>query len=274
MEIGDIKRQLSIQVVLSHYNIKVDKNQMTNCPFHDDKTPSLQIYPKSNTYYCFSSNCSAGTGDQIQFIELMEKQGKHQAILKAKELLGVPTTTLNDLFEKLKQNINKSPKAKQHLQTRNLNPVKLEIGYNANTYKSLKNCIVFPLKNVNGNITSLYGRSVTDNGSSRHYYTSNRKGLYPKHPNKETRKLILTESVIDAATLLQQEGLKPGSRKDGTGYAILALYGTNGLTQEHKTAIQNLPHLKEVVFWMDGDGAGNKAVEKYEQQIKELLNNK
>ena len=48
MEIKDIKQQLSIKVVLEHYGVKADKNGMAKCPFHPDKTPSLQIYPKSN----------------------------------------------------------------------------------------------------------------------------------------------------------------------------------------------------------------------------------
>jgi DNA primase len=71
MEIKEIKQQLTIQTVLNHYGVKADKNGIANCPFHSDKTPSFQVYPKSNTYCCFSSNCSAGTGDQIQFIELI-----------------------------------------------------------------------------------------------------------------------------------------------------------------------------------------------------------
>ena len=67
MDLKDIKQQLTINQVLSHYNLKPDKNQRLLCPFHPDKTPSLQIYPATNTYCCFSSNCNAGTGDMIQF---------------------------------------------------------------------------------------------------------------------------------------------------------------------------------------------------------------
>jgi DNA primase len=263
MDIKDIKQQLSILTVLEHYGVKADKNGMAKCPFHPDKTPSLQVYPKSNTFCCFSSNCTAGTGDQIQFIELQEKQGKHQAIIKAKEMLGIKTESLNDIFLKLKQNVNKSPRAKQYIEERNLSAVKLEIGYNAETYHQLKNCIIFPLKDKYNNVVSLYGRSLTKG----HYYTANRKGLYPKYPSSETRKLILTESVIDAATLLQQEEIT-------AEYEILALYGTNGLTEEHTQAIQELKHLKEIVIWLDGDEAGEKATEKYQESIYQLLNTK
>jgi DNA primase len=88
MEIAEIKQQLTIGQVLDHYNLSADRNNMLRCPFHDDKTPSLQIYPNTNTFCCFSSNCKAGTGDVIEFIRLKEKSTKREAILKAKSLLG------------------------------------------------------------------------------------------------------------------------------------------------------------------------------------------
>ena len=273
MEIKEIKQQLNIQTVLNHYGVKADKNGMANCPFHPDKTPSFQIYPKSNTYCCFSSNCSAGTGDAIQFIELKEKQGKHQAILKAKELLGpvAPTSNnslakekeenLNEVFQKLKQNVAKSPRAKAYLKDRHLDKLIISsdslVGFNANSYKDLKNCIIFPLKNKSNNVVSLYGRSL----NKGHYYTENRKGLFPKYPPAETRKIILTESVIDAATLLQQKEIT-------AEYEVLALYGTNGLTAEHNEALSQLKHLQEIVLWLDGDEAGRKATANYEEQFK------
>src|SRR5690606_6176963 len=86
-----IKEQLPIETVLRHYGLTPDRQHRLLCPFHNDKTPSLQIYPKTNTYCCFSSNCTAGTGDVIQFIELKENCTKHQAIIKAQELLSGDT---------------------------------------------------------------------------------------------------------------------------------------------------------------------------------------
>ncbi|WP_142688504.1 CHC2 zinc finger domain-containing protein [Chitinophaga polysaccharea] len=88
MEIKDIKQQLSIGEVISHYGLQPDKHQRVLCPFHPDKAPSFQLYPKTDTYHCFSSNCNAGTGDVIKFIQLIEKCSTHEAIMKAKSLLG------------------------------------------------------------------------------------------------------------------------------------------------------------------------------------------
>ena len=57
MEIQDIKLHLTLSQLLQYYGLKPDKNGRLNCPFHEDKTPSLQVYYKTGTVYCFSSNC-------------------------------------------------------------------------------------------------------------------------------------------------------------------------------------------------------------------------
>ena len=49
-------------------------------------------------------------------------------------------------------------------------------------------------------IVSFYGRKI-DNKYGRHYYTNNRKGLFPYHLFSNVEILILTESIIDALTL-------------------------------------------------------------------------
>ena len=54
MEIKEIKNRLSILSVLASYNLKPNKNNLINCPFHNDKTASLQIYSRTNSFYCFA----------------------------------------------------------------------------------------------------------------------------------------------------------------------------------------------------------------------------
>lgn len=48
---------------------KAGKNFRTLCPFHADKTPSLILYPETNSWYCFS--CRKG-GDSIRFLALRQ----------------------------------------------------------------------------------------------------------------------------------------------------------------------------------------------------------
>ena len=68
MELAEIKQQLSILEVLRHYSLSPDRNNLLKSPFHEDKTPSMQVYPKNGIWTCFSGNCSAGSGDQMDFI--------------------------------------------------------------------------------------------------------------------------------------------------------------------------------------------------------------
>jgi len=263
MDIKDIKQRLKIGDVLAHYGLIPDRNNRLICPWHSDKIPSLQIYKETDTWCCFSTNCKAGTGDALQFIENQDRKGKHEAIKVAMKIIGVESKieSMNEIFSKLRTNVKRSEKARQYLKSRGLE--KTEVGYNGGGYKHLKSCVIFPLKSENGNIQSLYGRSIFDKKDQRHFYLKNRKGLYPHYPKAETKKLILTESVIDAATLLEVEEIKKN-------YEVLALYGTNGLTDEHKKSIGKLAFLEEIVLFFDGDEAGRKASEKYNEELKDI----
>jgi len=81
-ELQDIKAGLSMAAVLHHYGLKPDKHDRLHCPFHPDKTPSLQIYPKTNTFCCFSGNCTAG-----QAVHGIERAGKGGANGQGVQLL-------------------------------------------------------------------------------------------------------------------------------------------------------------------------------------------
>ncbi|WP_081161350.1 toprim domain-containing protein [Niastella populi] len=127
-----------------------------------------------------------------------------------------------------------------------------------------KDCMIFPLKNADNKIVSLYGRSTTDNKDQRHFYLTGREGLYPCYPKPGATKLILTESIIDAASLLQQPEIT-------THYEILALYGTNGLTDEHLQAITGLNDLQEIILMLNADEPGETATAKHAGTLKSLL---
>ena len=326
MEITDIKSSLTLAQVLHYYHLKPDKNLRLCCPFHDDKTPSLQVYYKTHTCYCFSSNCKTHgkSLDVIDFIMYKENITKHEAINRAKEMIegktnpakaGLPSKSAADeranllgrMFTYFKNGVHNSQPAKDYLEQRGLDHTNTEVGYNSGqfhhgarkdealikscirygllldlgtksrtgnkAYKSFgKWCIVFPLKNKQGQITGLYFRSTLDDKKQRHFYLKDRQGLYPSYPSKDTKKLILTESIIDAATMEAHGGIKGK-------YAVLALYGTNGLTEEHIEAIKEWAlspsgemsegqRGKEIIFFLNGDAPGIKAVEKYAPMLK------
>jgi DNA primase len=309
MDIKDIKAQLTITQVLEHYGLKADRNNKLCCPFHEDKSPSLQIYPQTNTYCCFSASCTAKTGDAIQFIQLKENCTKHEALTKATALLTnqivQPTTAklfietqplekiavLTKLFKYFTKSLPLTKKAVDYTESRAINYKQIEIGFNTGDWHHklneknfiaaaesigllkaraangfnvwAKDCIIFPLKNEENKIVSLYGRSTSNNEDSRHFYLQNRTGLYPSYPNLQTKKLILVESIIDAVSLLQQKEI-------AESFTILALYGTNGLTEEHQQAIINLPQLEEIILMLNADDAGIAATHKHAHTLQAL----
>lgn len=280
MEITQIKEHLSITEVLQHYGVTLIKNKHCKCPFHDDKTPSMQVYLDSNTVYCFSGNCakSGKSMDVIDFIMHKESITKHQAIEKAKAMLvpaaetkpsitKTPVLILGKVFTTLKEQLPRSRKATNYLKARGLLGLK-EVGSNhrsgsgttAYSFKDLRDCIVFPLQDSHGQTVSLYGRSMTG-VKNVHYYLKNRKGLYPAYLDTTTIHLILTESIIDAATLLLHGNLPKHT-------AVLACYGTNGFTPEHAEAINKLKNLETIIVFFDGDEAGRTAATKLQSQLQ------
>jgi DNA primase catalytic core len=348
MQIPEIKQRLSIQEVLNHYNLIPDRNNRINCPFHDDGTPSMQIYPETNTAYCFSSNCKTHgkSLDVIDFIMNMENTDKHKAILAAKRMLSVSEIPQGGTINKAKTMTGSTPntqstntpitknkstntepeennteiystiynyfrngfimrkdnKARNYLQARNLDISKLEnlgvsIGYNSaqfhhrnrisdedmkacersglliksdngsKTEYSYKpwasHCAIFPLTDDKGTITGMYGRSTSDSSRNKHYYLKNSKGLY-HYPKKDTKKLIITESIIDFLSIYQADEIR-------AQFDFLPIYGTNRLNEAHKIVIAKLEQLEEIIFFLDGDKAGEKAQDKYSEELHELM---
>ncbi len=299
MEITQIKSSLDIREVLDHYHLRMDRWNRVCCPWHDDKRPSLQIYPKTNTWTCFSSKCGAGSGDVIELIQRMDQCNKHEAIKKAKTFLTMTiqqntpkvnrAEILTKVFDYFKRSLrhSKAGNVRVYLESRGLSLTQ-SVGYNSGSLHRSKDesfikactelgllklaesgwrswakgCLIFPLLNESGQVVSFYGRSL-ESGNNRHFYLKNRIGLYPSYPKANTKVLLLCESVIDAASL---EGLDLGI----DCVSVLALYGTNGLVSEHRKAMVSLSDLEEIIFMLDGDEAGRKAVEHHAKTLKEL----
>jgi len=306
MEITEIKNRLSIETVLDHYHLKPDKHHQLCCPFHEDKTPSFTIYPKTNTFHCFG--CGKN-GDVIEFIQLKENTTKHEAILKAESyvnpLAGIITTpeptkelprlaVMSKIVQDSKANFKRTEQAQQYIKNRKLDPDKIEIGYIGRDFakgwnkplqqsglklgilKQAKEntlapkftyCIVFFTKNEKGQVTDLYARSIIadpEAKTGKHFYLNGQhQGIYPCYPKPDTKKLILTECIIDCATLQLQEDIS----KD---YSLIALFGVNGFTAEIEEAIRTLTELEEITLFFDGDKAGKEAITRTGQKLQEI----
>ena len=80
------------------------KNLVGLCPFHNEKTPSFNIYPESNSYYCFG--CSNG-GGVIQFVMNAERLSFPDAVkwLAQRAGMALPEDGVDDGMSKLRMRI-------------------------------------------------------------------------------------------------------------------------------------------------------------------------
>jgi DNA primase len=115
------------------------------------------------------------------------------------------------------------------------------------------NCITFPILDEQEKTVSFYGRSIEVSGHL--FLAGPHKGIFNVKATKVYDEIILTESIIDALSLIQlgMENVQP-------------CYGTNGFTEEHlKLLKDNL--VKTIIVGFDADEAGRKASDKLKAQL-------
>lgn len=67
-DIEEIKQNNPMPEVVRRYGIEINRAGFCRCPFHNEKTASMKIYPTS--FFCYG--CGAG-GDVIDFVRLYER---------------------------------------------------------------------------------------------------------------------------------------------------------------------------------------------------------
>ena len=61
-EFAEIRERVDIKSIAELYGLEVNRSGMCNCPFHNEKTPSMKLYERDNKFYCFGCGKS---GDGI-----------------------------------------------------------------------------------------------------------------------------------------------------------------------------------------------------------------
>jgi DNA primase len=123
-------------------------------------------------------------------------------------------------------------------------------------YEFFKSCVVVPLIDLNGQTLSFYGRAVGERSRTNHLYMSGEhKAVFNEKAYQVYEELILTESIIDALSLISI-GLQN----------VSCAYGTQGLTKLHLEKLKE-HSVRTVILAFDHDEPGKVAVDKY----KELL---
>ena len=72
-----IKAAISVKQAAEHYGLKVNRNGMACCPFHNDRHPSLKL----NEEYFFCFGCGA-KGDVIDFVARLFDLSSYEATQK------------------------------------------------------------------------------------------------------------------------------------------------------------------------------------------------
>lgn len=80
---SQIKAAVTTRQAAEYYGLKVSRNGMTCCPFHQDKHPSMKV---DERFYCFGCHL---TGDVIDFVGRLFGLMPYQAALKLAEDFGL-----------------------------------------------------------------------------------------------------------------------------------------------------------------------------------------
>lgn len=79
-----VKQSGTTRQAAEHYGIRVNRNGMCACPFHNDKTPSMKV---DRRFHCFG--CQAD-GDVIDFVSLLTGTGTREAAVMLAQDFSIP----------------------------------------------------------------------------------------------------------------------------------------------------------------------------------------
>jgi len=244
------------------------------CPFHEDRDPSLHVNLKGRSWLWHCFGCDAG-GDILKYVMQKHSLTFNEAVQRL--LLNRKTNgssaskrgTLEVLADHYHKTLLENKKAQEYLASRGLWDPSLirehRIGFSDGTLprdsdllselKALgiiyekggeffRHCIVFPIGDKDGRTVSFYGRSVKRPGHL--YLKGPHKGIFNQRSVLEAKQITLTESIMDALSLIKL-GLKD----------TIALYGTQGFTDEHYDLL-SMPQVEEIILALDNDPSGRR----------------
>ena len=104
----EIKDAVSVKEAASFYGLKVKRNGMCCCPFHNDKTPSMKV---DRRYHCFG--CGED-GDVINFVQKLFGLDAKEAAFKLIDDFSLPIDTSRKETKAEKNARIRRAKAQQH----------------------------------------------------------------------------------------------------------------------------------------------------------------
>ena len=96
----EIKERVGMRQVAEAYGYPVNDRGLCRCPFHDDRSPSMKIYPDGRGYYCFA--CGTG-GDVIKFVGSLFGLKNEEAARRLIEDFHLPIQTENLTYQQKRE---------------------------------------------------------------------------------------------------------------------------------------------------------------------------
>ncbi|MFD6507996.1 CHC2 zinc finger domain-containing protein [Bacillus sp. NPDC060175] len=101
ISIGQLKENISIVEALEQYtHVKVPnpnrRSISVRCPFHSDGSPSMAIYPNTNTFKCFTGCNEGRVGDVIDVVRLAHSVDVKEAIITLAKDFGLQNPTAEE----------------------------------------------------------------------------------------------------------------------------------------------------------------------------------
>ena len=303
--IGEIKAKTDLIELFESYGHRVQKNgktHVTNCPFHEDETPSLSISPSKKLWNCFG--CGEA-GDLFKLVQKKENCNFPEAVKKLAEQSGFelemsdeknkdPNINTSSFIESNKvgspflkaaryyqARLFDTESGRAYLQSRNLKNEELwrthEIGFCDGTLTKIFPELESELKAAN---------LILENGRERFvncitFPLKDEKneivGLYGRHIKEEkgghfylpgARKgLFNRENLSSKTPLIIAESVIDAMSFIEAGYPnVLPIYGTKGFMASHMSLIETLKP-SEIILALDGDEEGQRA----SLELKEVL---
>lgn len=286
----DIKEKVSIEDLLSHYNLIEDLKRKGNeligyCPIHDKNhfnKSSFSVNTKKNIWYCFS--CDSG-GNILDLVAFMEDVDIRQAGLLIKEWFKIDSQKDEKMAKKeregKKEKVNKETNKPLTFKLKNLDhdhPYLKERGIKKETIKEfglgyckrgiLKGRIAIPIHNEKGELVAYAGRYPGDppDEKSKYIFPPNfKKGcvifnLNRLKDNDEEKELILVEGFFDLFNLWQN-----GFRN------TVSLMGTSLSKEREELILRYLGKDGRITLIFDSDEAGKKACKEAKDELIEKV---
>lgn len=259
------------EVVENYIEIKGDK---CICPFHKERTPSLNIYEATESYYCFG--CGAG-GDSIDFVKEYEGVEFTEALAKVLEILEISKE------EYMENKGKESEKPVETIQPMDIEDVKAFIrvnGYVSKGYRGIRDEInkfyghltklsdqgdvlarYYPETNDNGQVTGYKCRNhPKDFSHGKIGQTGSKSQLSGQVKFKSPSKYVLyVGGEEDKAAAYQ---MLKDNRKDQEFDSIPVVSPTSGEGSAAKQAAAQYEWFdmhEIIIIGMDNDEAGIKA---------------